>query len=65
MSQFVSAEVPLMPGNNIIDIRARENGEVVSRKRMWVLRTSGLEEARAGEGAFKSSGKLSVDTLGN
>ena len=60
-----AAEVPLMPGNNLIDIRARENGEVVSRKRMWVLRTSGLEEARAGEGSFKSDGKLKVDTFGN
>jgi hypothetical protein len=29
---------------------------------MWVLRTSGLEEARKSE-LHKSSGKLSVDTL--
>ena len=30
---------------------------------MWVLRTSGLKEARASQGKFSSNGKLAVDTL--
>lgn len=58
-----AADVPLTPGNNIIEVRARESDEVSAAKHMWVLRTSGLKEARASEGTHKSSGKLSVDTL--
>ena len=60
-----SAEVPLEPGNNIIDIYARENDQVTGVERMWVLRTSGLAEARAAEKQFESGGKLSVDTFNN
>lgn len=58
-----SAEVPLTPGNNLIEIYARENDEVVAVKRMWVLRTSGLAEARAKEASFNSTGQLKVDRL--
>ena len=58
-----AADIPLTPGNNIIEIRARENEDVAATKQMWVLRTSGLKEARAGQGKFTSNGKLSVDTL--
>jgi carboxyl-terminal processing protease len=58
-----SAEVPLQPGNNIIDVYARENDQVTGVERMWVLRTSGLAEARAAERNFASNGKLSVDTF--
>ncbi|PRQ04076.1 putative CtpA-like serine protease [Enhygromyxa salina] len=58
-----SAEVPLQPGNNIIDIHARENEQVTGVERMWVLRTSGLAEARAAEKQFASNGKLAVDTF--
>ena len=58
-----SAEVPLTPGNNIIEIFARENDDVVAIKRMWVLRTSGLAEARAKEAEFASNGQLKVDRL--
>ncbi len=58
-----AADIPLTPGNNIIEIRARENDDVAATKQMWVLRTSGLKEARANEGKFVSNGKLSVDTL--
>jgi len=58
-----SADVPLTPGNNLIEIYAREDDEVVATHRMWVLRTSGLAEARAKESAFHSDGKLSVDTF--
>jgi carboxyl-terminal processing protease len=58
-----SAEVPLQPGNNIIDVYARENEQVTGVERMWVLRTSGLAEARAAERSFASNGKLSVDTF--
>ncbi len=58
-----SAEVPLQPGNNIIDVYARENDQVTGVERMWVLRTSGLAEARAAERNFSSNGKLSVDTF--
>lgn len=58
-----SAEVPLTPGNNYIEVRAREDEDVSAAKNMWVLRTSGLQEARAAETSHKSSGKLSVDTL--
>ncbi len=60
-----SAEVPLQPGNNIIDVYARENDQVTGVERMWVLRTSGLAEARAAERSFASNGKLSVDTFNN
>lgn len=58
-----SAEIPLTPGNNLLEIYAREDDEVVAVRRMWVLRTSGLAEARAKETEFASNGKLSVDTL--
>ncbi len=57
-----TADIPLTPGNNRIEIIARENEEVTARKQMWVLRTSGLAEARA-QKTYKSDGKLSVDTL--
>nr|WP_255216220.1 MXAN_5808 family serine peptidase [Pseudenhygromyxa sp. WMMC2535] len=59
------ADVPLTPGNNIIEIVARENEQVSGRERMWVLRTSGLAEARAAEAQFESNRKLSVDTFNN
>jgi carboxyl-terminal processing protease len=49
-----SAEVPLEPGNNIIDIYARENDQVTGVERLWVLRTSGLAEARAAEEQYAS-----------
>ena len=42
---------------------ARENEQVTGVERMWVLRTSGLAEARAAEQTFASNGKLSVDTF--
>jgi len=58
-----AAKVPLTPGNNLIEVYAREGDEVVATRRMWVLRTSGLAEAREKEGAFASNGKLPVDTL--
>ena len=58
-----AADIPLTPGNNIIEVRARETDDVIATKQMWVLRTSGLKEARANEGKFSSNGKLSVDTL--
>ncbi len=58
-----TAQVPLTPGNNLIEVYAREGDQVIATRRMWVLRTSGLAEARAKEGAFASNGKLSVDTL--
>ena len=57
-----SADVPLTPGNNFIEVRAREDDEVSASKHMWVLRTGGLQEARASE-QIKSNGKLAVDTL--
>lgn len=57
------ASVPLTPGNNLIEIHARQNDDVVATKRMWVLRTSGLAEARAAQADFKSTGQLRVDTL--
>ncbi len=59
-----TADIPLTPGNNRIEIIARENEEVTARKQMWVLRTSGLAEARANK-TYKSDGKLSVDTFNN
>lgn len=58
-----TADIPLTPGNNFIEVRAREDDDVSAAKHMWVLRTSGLEEARSNE-QHKSSGKLRVDTLG-
>lgn len=58
-----AAEVPLTPGNNLIEVHARQNDDVVSIRRMWVLRTSGLAEARAAQANFKSDGSLGVDTL--
>ncbi len=58
-----SADIPLTPGNNLIEIYAREDDNVVATRRMWVLRTSGLAEARAKETEFQSNGKLSVDTF--
>ncbi len=58
-----AADIPLTPGNNIIEVRARETDDVIATKQMWVLRTSGLKDARANEGKFSSNGKLSVDTL--
>ena len=60
-----SAEVPLEPGNNIIDVYARENTQITGVQRMWVLRTSGLAEARAKERSFASNGALAVDTFNN
>ena len=60
-----STEVPLRPGNNYVEIYARENDQVTGVRRMWILRTSGLAEARAQEGQFESSGQLSVDTFNN
>ncbi len=58
-----SANVPLTPGNNFIEVRVREDDDVIATKQMWVLRTSGLQEARANANKFVSNGKLSVDTL--
>lgn len=58
-----SAEVPLTPGNNIIEVHARQNDDVVAIRRMWVLRTSGLAEARAADSEFTTGGKLRVDTF--
>lgn len=58
-----AADVPLTPGNNLIEVRARENDDVVAVRRMWVLRTSGLTEARAKDAEFKTNGQLSVDTF--
>lgn len=57
------AEVPLTPGNNLIEITARESDDVVATRQMWVLRTSGLVEARREEASINGGGKLSVDTL--
>jgi carboxyl-terminal processing protease len=57
------AKVPLTPGNNLIEVYAREGDEVIATRRMWVLRTSGLAEARAKDSEFASNGKLAVDTL--
>jgi carboxyl-terminal processing protease len=58
-----AADVELTPGNNIIEIHARENADVMGVRRMWVLRTSGLDEARAAAANLKSGGKLKVDRL--
>jgi carboxyl-terminal processing protease len=54
-------EVALTPGNNLVEIHARQDEEVVATKRMWVLRTSGLAEARAKESKFASNGHRSSD----
>lgn len=58
-----SADIPLTPGNNLIEIHARESDDVVAVRQMWVLRTSGLLEARREEAKLQAGGKLSVDTL--
>ena len=58
-----AADVELTPGNNLIEIHARENQDVVGVRRMWVLRTSGLAEARAKQNKFESNGQLRVDTF--
>jgi len=58
-----AAEIPLTPGNNLIEVHARQNEDVVATRRMWVLRTSGLKEARAKQADFQSNGQLRVDTL--
>ncbi|MCA9658452.1 MAG: PDZ domain-containing protein [Myxococcales bacterium] len=57
------AEIPLTPGNNLIEIRARESDDVVATRQMWVLRTDGLSEARLAEAKVNGGGKLSVDTF--
>jgi carboxyl-terminal processing protease len=57
-----AADVPLTPGNNLIEVHAREDDEVVATRRMWVLRTSGLSEARAKDESFDGGGRLRVDT---
>ncbi|MFV8751513.1 MXAN_5808 family serine peptidase [Nannocystaceae bacterium ST9] len=57
------AEIPLEPGNNIIEVYARENEQVTGVERMWVLRTSGLAEARQAEAKLDAGGKLPVDTF--
>ena len=57
-----AADIPLTPGNNLIEIFARKDDDIISRKRMWVLRTSGLAEARS-KTRVSSHGQLSVDTL--
>ena len=51
---------PLITG---VEIYARENDDVIGLRRMWVLRTSGLAQARAEEAKLKSSGGLRVDTF--
>lgn len=59
-----AADVPLTPGNNLIEIHAREDEDVIGVRRMWVLRTSGLAEARAKKAdGIESRGRLSVDRL--
>ncbi len=58
-----TADVPLTPGNNLVEIHARQDGEVIATRRMWVLRTSGLAEARAKGAKYRSSGGLAVDTF--
>ncbi len=57
-----AADVPLSPGNNLIEIHARENDAIEGTHRLWVLRTSGLAEARAAAKQLKAGGKLRVDT---
>jgi carboxyl-terminal processing protease len=54
-------EVALTPGNNLVEIHARQDEEVVATRRMWVLRTSGLAEARAKESKFASNGHKRSD----
>jgi carboxyl-terminal processing protease len=58
-----AADVPLTPGNNLIEVHARQNDEIVATKRMWVLRTSGLAQARADSRKIEGKGKLRVDTF--
>mgnify|MGYP000117595955 CR=1 FL=1 len=43
------AEVPLQPGNNLIEVWARGRGDILGWSRHWVLATTGLAEARAAE----------------
>jgi len=57
------AEIPLTPGNNRIQIHARESDDVVGTREMWVLRTDGLGDARRAEAKVTGGGKLSVDTF--
>lgn len=57
-----AADVPLTPGNNLIEIYARENDAIEGVQRLWVLRTSGLAEARVADKKLKAGGKLRVDT---
>ncbi len=58
-----NAEIPLTPGNNRIEIHARESDDVVATREMWVLRTDGLSDARKAEAKVTGGGKLSVDTF--
>jgi carboxyl-terminal processing protease len=44
-----SAEVPLQPGNNLIEVFARGRGDIVGWSRHWVLSSDGLRELRAAE----------------
>jgi carboxyl-terminal processing protease len=56
-----AADVPLLPGNNLIEIRARQNDDVVGVRRLFVMRTTGLEEARAKDAArLRSQGTEST-----
>jgi carboxyl-terminal processing protease len=57
-----AADVTLTPGNNLIEVYARENDAIEGVERLWVLRTSGLAEARVAEKKLKAGGKLRVDT---
>jgi carboxyl-terminal processing protease len=57
-----AADVPLTPGNNLVEIHARENDAIEGTHRLWVLRTSGLAEARLAEKQLRAGGKLRVDT---
>lgn len=58
-----SNEVPLTPGSNLIEVVARQNDDVVGRKRVWVLCTKNLSAARKEKHLQESRGRLSVDTL--
>jgi carboxyl-terminal processing protease len=57
-----AADVPLRPGNNVIRIVARENDEVLSTDVRWVLRTSGLDEARRQEEALHAKASPNVSS---
>ncbi len=41
------AEVPLEPGNNLVEVYVRGPGDILGWSRHWVLRRSGLAELRA------------------